>query len=388
LYNELTVWENFLFSGMFQLAEGTPLVEIEDLADITMANLGLSRFMNKRHGSLSALERKRASIGMELMKKPRILFVDRPTRGLDANSTLWVVRSLKKLVHVQGITVCATIDQARRDTFELFDSLILLGSGGKLVYHGKTSKVGKYFNTLSYYLPSGDSVTDWMLDISMGRLQPPVKRSKTSKPKKQKQSQEFLPRSDADSKTTGTTADSSVEAPQVETKRVKRVTFAIAERTPSGSDENENVGCQKTKPFDTVSEQAKATGQLLNEYWLKHVKDLSTSKRARYEEPKPFLLPKMKEKPPFSNQIGCQLLRMSILLERNWLSRFIDTTVVCVGVVLITVMEGVAEPTKESDLAVDVNYDRVVETSYEAIIPEFSKLFSYALEGINNDIES
>lgn len=58
------------------------------------------------------------------------------------------------------------------------------------------------------------------------------------------------------------------------------------------------------------------------------------------------------------------------------------------GVVLITVMEGVAEPTKESDLAVDVNYDRVVETSYEAIIPEFSKLFSYALEGINNDIES
>ena len=61
--------------------------EIEDLADETMANLGLSRVMHSIVGDVtrrgvSGGEKKRVNIGLELMSRPRILFLDEPTSGL------------------------------------------------------------------------------------------------------------------------------------------------------------------------------------------------------------------------------------------------------------------------------------------------------------------
>lgn len=387
MYGELTVRESLIFSGMFQLPEGTPLVEIEDLADLTMANLGLSRVMHKRQGSLSDIQKKRTSIGIELMKKPRIMFLERPTKGLDPTSALLIIRSLKKLADVQGITICSTINQTRRDSFELFDSLILLGSSGKLVYHGKVGKVGKYFNELNYYLPAGESVTDWILDISTGRFPPPVRRIKTPKRKKPKP-KDSIARSDEDSRTTGTTAESSGEF-LPEKKKVKRVTFAIAERTPSGSDEKENIAGHTFKPFDTAPEQAKATCQLLNDHWKTHVKELPRKKYSRYMAPEPSPIPNKKDQPPLVNQLACQLLRLLVLMERNWLSRFVDTTAICIAVTLITLMDDLAQPTKDSPNAGNASYERITGgTTEEAIIQEFPKLFDFAIQGISGDIEA
>ena len=72
MYPELTVRENLIFSGKFQLPHGTPLEEIEDLADATMASLGLSRVMHSMVGDVhrrgvSGGEKKRVNIGLELM---------------------------------------------------------------------------------------------------------------------------------------------------------------------------------------------------------------------------------------------------------------------------------------------------------------------------------
>jgi hypothetical protein len=54
----------------------------------------------------------------------------------------------------------------------LFDSLILLGVGGQLIYHGPTEGAEPYFNRRNYLLPLGESVADWLIDISSGRLEP------------------------------------------------------------------------------------------------------------------------------------------------------------------------------------------------------------------------
>lgn len=77
VYAELTVRENLIFSGKFQLPRGTPLKDIEDLADETMANLGLSRVKNSVVGDVhrrgvSGGEKKRVNIGLELMSRPSI----------------------------------------------------------------------------------------------------------------------------------------------------------------------------------------------------------------------------------------------------------------------------------------------------------------------------
>ena len=41
-----------------------------------------------------------------------------------------------------------------------------------MIYHGPTAGAKPYFNTLRYTLPIGESVADWLIDISSGRLEP------------------------------------------------------------------------------------------------------------------------------------------------------------------------------------------------------------------------
>ena len=76
VYSELTVRENLIFSGKFQLPKGTPIQEIEDLADATMASLGLSCVMHSIVGDvhrrgISGGEKKRVNIGLELMVRKK-----------------------------------------------------------------------------------------------------------------------------------------------------------------------------------------------------------------------------------------------------------------------------------------------------------------------------
>jgi ABC transport system ATP-binding/permease protein len=91
VYAELTVRENLIYTGKFLLPRGTKLQEIEELADETLASLGLSRVANslvgdvKRRG-VSGGEKKRVNIGLELMKRPAVLFLDEPTSGLVRNA--------------------------------------------------------------------------------------------------------------------------------------------------------------------------------------------------------------------------------------------------------------------------------------------------------------
>ena len=81
VYPDLTVRENLLYSGRLQLPAGTSEEEIAELADATMASLGLSRIANSLVGDasrrgVSGGEKKRVNIGLELMKRPKILFLD------------------------------------------------------------------------------------------------------------------------------------------------------------------------------------------------------------------------------------------------------------------------------------------------------------------------
>lgn len=81
VHAELTVRENLVYSGRFSLPKGTSIDEVENYADEVMANLGLSRVADSIVGNVnrrgvSGGEKKRVNIGIELMAKPSILFLD------------------------------------------------------------------------------------------------------------------------------------------------------------------------------------------------------------------------------------------------------------------------------------------------------------------------
>ncbi len=91
----LTVRENLeLICGIYAFGKSKTEAEISELTE----KLGLTSVQNKKAGKLSGGWQRRLSIAMALIGKPKILFLDEPTLGLDviARSELWdIIRALK-----------------------------------------------------------------------------------------------------------------------------------------------------------------------------------------------------------------------------------------------------------------------------------------------------
>ncbi|KAK5172741.1 uncharacterized protein LTR77_002861 [Saxophila tyrrhenica] len=121
---------------------------------------------------LSVEQRKRLTIGVELVAKPSILiFLDEPTSGLDGQAAFNTVRFLRKLA-AAGQAVLVTIHQPSAQLFAQFDNLLLLAKGGKTVYFGD---IGENASTIKDYLarhgapcPSGANPAEHMIEVVTG----------------------------------------------------------------------------------------------------------------------------------------------------------------------------------------------------------------------------
>lgn len=71
---------------------------------------------------LSTEQRKRLTIGVELVANPSIIFMDEPTTGLDARAAAIVMRAVKNVADT-GRTIVCTIHQPSIDIFESFDEV-------------------------------------------------------------------------------------------------------------------------------------------------------------------------------------------------------------------------------------------------------------------------
>jgi ABC-type multidrug transport system ATPase subunit len=107
------------------------LLEMRDIAEATIGRIG---------EGLNQEQRKRVTIGVELASKPDLLlFLDEPTSGLDSQAAYNIVRFLRKLADA-GQAILCTIHQPSAVLFEEFDELLLLKTGGRIVYHGPLGK--------------------------------------------------------------------------------------------------------------------------------------------------------------------------------------------------------------------------------------------------------
>ena len=88
---------------------------------------------------LSGGEKKRTTIGYELISNPSLLLLDEPTSGLDSHTALKICQLLKAEAS-RGTSIIATIHQPSFEIFNTFDRVILL-SDGHTIYNGKTSDV-------------------------------------------------------------------------------------------------------------------------------------------------------------------------------------------------------------------------------------------------------
>ncbi|XP_036083615.1 broad substrate specificity ATP-binding cassette transporter ABCG2 isoform X4 [Rousettus aegyptiacus] len=115
---------------------------------------------------VSGGERKRTSIGMELIIDPSILFLDEPTTGLDSSTANAVLLLLKRMSK-QGRTIIFSIHQPRYSIFKLFDSLTLLASG-RLMFHGPAQEALGYFASTGHHCEPYNNPADFFLDVING----------------------------------------------------------------------------------------------------------------------------------------------------------------------------------------------------------------------------
>lgn len=113
---------------------------------------------------VSGGERKRTSIGVELITDPSLIFLDEPTTGLDSFTATSVMDLLGDLATKQNRTVVSTIHQPNSDIFELFDLLCLLARG-KIIYFNKAALAVDYFASIGFGCPELSNPCDYFMSM-------------------------------------------------------------------------------------------------------------------------------------------------------------------------------------------------------------------------------
>ncbi|XP_059652222.1 pleiotropic drug resistance protein 3-like isoform X3 [Cornus florida] len=173
---QITVEESVIFSAWLRLhpqidlktkyefvTEVLETIELDGIKDALVGIPGIN--------GLSTEQRKRLTIAVEVAANPSIIFMDEPTSGLDARAAAIVMRVVKNVVNT-GRTVVCTIHQSSVDIFEVFDELILLKTGGRLIYSGPlghhSSSAIEYFEGISGVpkIRNNYNPATWMLEVT------------------------------------------------------------------------------------------------------------------------------------------------------------------------------------------------------------------------------
>ena len=138
--NNLTVKENLeFFANIYNSNDANTINEIVDI-------FNLNEVLNQRAKTLSGGYKRRLSIAIALISKPKILFLDEPTLGLDvfARRELWnIIKKLQK-----NITIILT-SHYLEEIENLCDRVAIL-SNGKLLKTGTIEEIKQLTNTQNF----------------------------------------------------------------------------------------------------------------------------------------------------------------------------------------------------------------------------------------------
>lgn len=137
LLQELTVQETLHYAADLKLPVSVTRIHKTKIVNDIVALLRLEKCAHNRVAVLSGGEKKRLSIGLELVSNPKIMFFDEPTSGLDSESSYQVVSYMKDLVK-QGRCVVSVIHQPSSELLELFDDIYVIADG-RCMYQGSLS---------------------------------------------------------------------------------------------------------------------------------------------------------------------------------------------------------------------------------------------------------
>jgi ABC-2 type transport system ATP-binding protein len=130
LYNELSAYDNLLFwGGLYNVPKLELKVRIDEIVNL----LGLADRKNDKLKTYSGGMKRRINIASALLHRPKVLFMDEPTVGIDPQSRNLIFEVVEKL-HKDGMTIVYTthyMEEAERlcDRIGIIDNGEIIAQG-------------------------------------------------------------------------------------------------------------------------------------------------------------------------------------------------------------------------------------------------------------------
>lgn len=147
VHQDLTVKEVLYYAARLRMPDDSSPDEIAAIVNTVIGELELDLQSNQLVKSLSGGQRKRVSIGVELITRPSLFFLDEPTSGLDPGLEKTMMELMRKLAN-QGRTIfCIT-----HATFNihLCDKVLFLARDGNLAFYGTPQEALDYFKARDF----------------------------------------------------------------------------------------------------------------------------------------------------------------------------------------------------------------------------------------------
>ncbi|MEB4211627.1 ATP-binding cassette domain-containing protein [Mycobacterium sp. 94-17] len=142
IHLELPLRRTLRYAALLRLPARTSVAEAERIVEETMVDLDLADRADVPVRALSGGQRKRASLAVELLTRPRIFFLDEPTSGLDPSTAAEVMRLLRRLSQ-RGVTIVLTTHEPAG--IDQCDRVVFLARDGHLAFTGSPGEARRYF---------------------------------------------------------------------------------------------------------------------------------------------------------------------------------------------------------------------------------------------------
>jgi ABC-type multidrug transport system ATPase subunit/pSer/pThr/pTyr-binding forkhead associated (FHA) protein len=148
IHRELTVYRALDYAAQLRMPADTSRQERHQRIMEVLGELGLERQKNNLMTALSGGQRKRVSIGVELLTKPGLFFLDEATSGLDPGTETEMMDLLRDLA--DGGRTVILVTHATKNVM-MCDQVVFLARGGYLAFFGPPNEALDYFE--SYRTP-------------------------------------------------------------------------------------------------------------------------------------------------------------------------------------------------------------------------------------------
>lgn len=142
VYDNLTLYDMLLYTAKLRLPKDTAPAEREAAIARAIHMVELDEKRDSLIRSLSGGQRKRASIAVELLSDPNLLFLDEPASGLDPGTERNLMQSLRRMANAGKTVILVTHSTLQ---LKMCDKIVFMGKGGNLCFYGSHDEALDFF---------------------------------------------------------------------------------------------------------------------------------------------------------------------------------------------------------------------------------------------------